>query len=68
MSLNFVPVLHSAAGVPYAQPGILEGFASPPTSFNASLVFILYLSVESIFNTGPWFVQVFLNQSLRLAA
>ena len=28
--------MHSAAGIPYAQPGIFEGLLKPPTSFNAS--------------------------------
>jgi hypothetical protein len=37
---SFLPVLHSAAGIPYAQPGILDGLLKPPTSFNASFDFI----------------------------
>ena len=43
-------------------PGIFVVRVKLSVIFFASFVFILYLSVKSIFNTQPWFVQVFLNR------
>ena len=38
---NFVPVLHSCAGVLYAQPGILPGLLNVCVIFSASFIFII---------------------------